>query len=71
MPNHTHRIPDQLTTDSSGFEAYTWNDYMNLGQNRAKKGSKYWWSIVEYVGGSQAHNNLQPYITTYMWKRTA
>lgn len=23
------------------------------------------------AGGSQAHNNLQPYITCYMWKRTA
>lgn len=23
------------------------------------------------TGGSQAHNNLQPYITCYMWKRTA
>lgn len=22
-------------------------------------------------GGSQPHNNLQPYITCYMWKRTA
>lgn len=23
------------------------------------------------TGGDQAHNNLQPYITCYMWKRTA
>lgn len=24
-----------------------------------------------YTGGDQPHNNLQPYITCYMWKRTA
>jgi len=24
-----------------------------------------------YAGGNEAHNNLQPYITCYMWKRTA
>ena len=23
------------------------------------------------TGGGQAHNNLQPYITCYMWRRTA
>lgn len=26
---------------------------------------------MQNAGGSQAHNNLQPYITCYMWKRTA
>lgn len=25
----------------------------------------------EEVGGTQAHNNVQPYMTVYMWKRTA
>lgn len=26
---------------------------------------------TSYTGGSSAHNNLQPYITAYRWKRTA
>ena len=27
--------------------------------------------VTDDEGGSQAHNNLQPYIKAYMWKRTA
>ena len=23
------------------------------------------------IGGGQSHNNLQPYVTVYMWRRTA
>lgn len=26
---------------------------------------------IDYSGGDSSHNNLQPYITCYMWKRTA
>ena len=37
-------------------------------------GNKKWWGNNLYssdTGGNQAHNNLQPYITCYMYKRTA
>ena len=27
--------------------------------------------VTGYTGGSQAHNNMPPYITAYCWKRTA
>jgi len=27
-------------------------------------------SSMSLTGGDEAHNNLQPYITCYMWKRT-
>ncbi len=27
--------------------------------------------LIESIGGDQPHNNLQPYITCYMFKRTA
>lgn len=46
-------------------------------QNTATGSSKYGYlangafNATANTGGDQAHNNLQPYITCYMWKRTA
>ncbi len=61
MPSHTHRL-----------------NRGNYGNARAEEvsysngNSTQWTSVpVESTGGGQAHNNLQPYITCYMWKRTA
>lgn len=30
-----------------------------------------WNRLTTNTGGDKPHNNLQPYITCYMWKRTA
>ena len=59
MPNHNHSI--WTTTDVQCAAGNTYNliasntQYSNSGD----------------TGGGQSHNNLQPYITCYMWKRTA
>lgn len=58
MPSHTHGV-SYINHEFGGSGAYT------AGLN----GPNVWQSNA--AGGNVAHNNLQPYITCYMWKRTA
>lgn len=62
MPSHSHNTTNHAGAGSGSLSGgYNWGfnigDYGTLG--------------TESAGGDQPHNNLQPYITCYMWKRTA
>lgn len=64
MPAHKH-IAGYKRADSYGsgsLDASYWANYTDLGVTGSYNTSS--------VGGDVAHNNLQPYITCYMWKRT-
>ena len=58
IPSHTHTLD---TSDNPG----------GTGAIEVAGGSPTSTQTTQSTGGGQAHNNLQPYIVVYMWKRTA
>jgi len=59
MPSHRHSITAQDTNTPAGSQL--------SGGTNGDNGKDY----TDYTGGGNSHNNLQPYITVYMWVRTA
>ena len=46
-----------------------WMGWGPANTNKFVYGTRSGTFAIENNGGSQAHNNIQPYITCYMWKR--
>lgn len=60
MPSHYHTVRGNLKNQGSGVA------FRELGNESSTNAGR-----TENAGGDQPHNNLQPYITCYMYKRTA
>lgn len=67
MPKHQHATANgaPIWSQSDGYGSILANS--SSGANKANLAS----SGTTYAGDSQAHNNMQPYLSVNIWKRTA
>lgn len=63
MPKHTHKVK-YTGGNANGI-------YGGQPDTSVSADFSYNSLIIDYEGGDQAHNNMPPYITRYVWERTA
>ena len=73
---HTHALTMRASHGKSGNGGFprfgdgdVWSDYKT--QNLSAAGEHSHAITINNSGGGQAHNNMQPYLSVYMWKRTS
>lgn len=66
MPQHSH-----IFQYGYGYQVGGTGGSYSYGANNKQTGWSGLGTPIAYMGNSQAHNNLQPFITCYVWIRTA
>lgn len=67
MPSHTHNLNPPVLVYGRANSMASFTNYTNDGW----KGSDLMGNPILNTGGGQAHNNMPPYLSVDMWRRTA
>ena len=71
MPSHGHGVIAECGADGSAkYKPANDGTYMQLAGTSAGTRQAIG-TVLSSTGGGQPHNNLPPYLTVYVWKRTA
>ena len=71
MPSHKHAIYIQNSTSNPQVNAPKWTIALPNSWKQYTSDTKLFGPSSGSVGNGTSHNNVQPYITVYFWKRTA
>ena len=70
IPNHKHAVYIQNTTSNPQVNAPKWTVALPNSWKQYASDTKLFGPSTGNAGGDASHNNIQPYITVYLWKRT-
>ena len=69
IPSHGHKINNMSWGGKNlNHEVDKDSNFWVFDTNNTEKIDE---SYIEYTGGSQPHNNMQPYVVVYRWRRIA
>lgn len=69
LASHSHFILDQQAGTNTGLSAEAGGTPYTKATARADRSLRYWFGKTYESGENKAHNNVQPYITVFFWKR--
>ena len=70
LPSHTHWILDQQTDVTTALYGNPYSDVpFTRATERANRTNYYWYGQTWPTGGNKPHDNVQPYVVTYFWRR--